>query len=396
MATSLLGAEMETSPHATVYASLVTLPFDKAPPSAEVVESIPLSVRLETVEIMMVRCHALLKLRRYPDLAAEVERWNFLTQNDATARSPEWLPWSVHVIAGQAHDYFDGTAATKAIDILHQLREKIPSNQPMWLCNVDNALANVFLRRGEFRLAMASLDRIISLIPEAVKAEVALNNTENEDADASCSLLTKAYTCEIYSRQGRILLQAGALFEAADIFESAKILSGEVEASSAHFPTRNNNEVVRLLPCQMQVNEGIFHFSKSRYDHALESFSKAVEILRKDRENNILASKYRSKDWVGPCIVGCQPANVLYNETINNMALSHLYMCKMKDAVDLLEELVCEDPTSFLTERLAFNLCTLYELGSDNATGVRKKKTLQLIAKRFFLHDIGPESFRVQ
>jgi hypothetical protein len=37
----------------------------------------------------------------------------------------------------------------------------------------------------------------------------------------------------------------------------------------------------------------------------------------------------------------------------------------------------------------------LYELGSDNATGVRKKKTLQVIAKRFFLHDIGPESFRI-
>jgi hypothetical protein len=54
-----------------------------------------------------------------------------------------------------------------------------------------------------------------------------------------------------------------------------------------------------------------------------------------------------------------------------------------------------EDPTAFLTERIVFNICTLYELGSDSAASARKKRVLQLIAKRFFLHDVGPESFRV-
>lgn len=260
----------------------------------------------------------------------------------------------------------------------------------MWLCNVDNALANIFLRRREFRLAMASLDRMISLIPQAVKQEVGDVGT---DSEGMCSVLEKAYTCEIYSRQGRILLQSGALFEAADIFGSAKIFLGQVEASSAQFHALKENEVVRLLPCQMEIDKGLFHFSKSHYDRALQSFTQAVEILRKGRD---IAYKYQSKDWVGPSIVGCEPASTLYHEAINNMALSHLYMCNMKEAVDLLEGLVREDPTSFLTERVAFNLCTLYELGSDNSTGVRKKKTLQLIAKRFFLHDIGPESFRVQ
>jgi hypothetical protein len=67
----------------------------------------------------------------------------------------------------------------------------------------------------------------------------------------------------------------------------------------------------------------------------------------------------------------------------------------MKDAVVSLEGLVRDDPAAFLTERVAFNLCTLYELGSDSAVATRNKRVLQLIAKRFFLHDIGPESFRV-
>jgi hypothetical protein len=37
----------------------------------------------------------------------------------------------------------------------------------------------------------------------------------------------------------------------------------------------------------------------------------------------------------------------------------------------------------------------LYELSADTAVANRKKRTLQLIAKRFFLHDVGPESFRI-
>ena len=55
----------------------------------------PSNIRQETVEIMMLQCNAWLKLRRYADLSKEVERWNFLKQNDVTARSIEWLPWGI-------------------------------------------------------------------------------------------------------------------------------------------------------------------------------------------------------------------------------------------------------------------------------------------------------------
>lgn len=78
--------------HADVYASLVMLPLN-----APIVDASQLSleIRQETEEIMALQCHAWLKLRRYADMAAEVERWNFLKQNDATAESPEWLSWSL-------------------------------------------------------------------------------------------------------------------------------------------------------------------------------------------------------------------------------------------------------------------------------------------------------------
>jgi hypothetical protein len=60
-----------------------------------------------------------------------------------------------------------------------------------------------------------------------------------------------------------------------------------------------------------------------------------------------------------------------------------------------MEGLVREDPTMYLTEGVAFNLCTLYELGSDGDECTRRKKILQRVAKRFFLHDVGVESFRL-
>ena len=81
---------------------------------------------------------------------------------------------------------------------------------------------------------------------------------------------------------------------------------------------------------------------------------------------------------------------------MNNLALCALYTCRMREAVDLIESLIREDPTKYLTSTLAFNLCTLYELGSENSISDKKKRILQSIAKRFTLHDVGKENFRLE
>jgi hypothetical protein len=82
-------------------------------------------------------------------------------------------------------------------------------------------------------------------------------------------------------------------------------------------------------------------------------------------------------------------------ESLNNLSLCLLYSGNMRLAVQELEGLVREDPTLYLTEGMAFNMCTLYELGSDGEECTRRKKILQRVAKRFFLHDVGVESFRL-
>jgi tetratricopeptide (TPR) repeat protein len=294
-------------------------------------------------------------------------------------------------LAGQALEYTDD--APRATDILYNLRQRIPPTEPATLAHLDTALANIFLRRGKWRLALSSLDRVMELIPTAVEVELKTKNhsvSDSMEADKMASCLTNMYACEIMSRQGRVLLQAGVLLEAAEIFKAAKILWDEVEESIPE--ELGNHESAMLMPCLMEVNEALYYFSKSRYDIAIQSFSRAVDLLAKTKN---LHTRYRSDEWLGTSIVTSEAPNILYCEAINNIALCHLYICNMKEAVALLEELVRHDPTSFLTERVAFNLSTLYELGSDSATGTKKKRVLQLIAKRFFLHDVGPESFRV-
>lgn len=260
----------------------------------------------------------------------------------------------------------------------------------MWLVCVNTALANVFLRQGEWRLALGSLDRIMDLLPAATEAELQDKYGHLPNKAEMRSLLLTAYKCEILSLQGRTLLQIGALPQVADVFESARNLWKGYEANVD--PALANHTAVKLMPAQMEMNEALFYFAKSHLDHAMDSFSKALEILR---NQEVLFQKYDSTVWLGPSVVSFEAPNVIYSECVNNMALCSLYTCKMKDAVSLLEELIREDPALYLTERVAFNLCTLYELGSDSAVSARRKRVLQLIAKRFFLHDVGPESFRV-
>ena len=277
---------------------------------------------------------------------------------------------------------------------------------PMWLVSVDNALANIYVRRQEWRQALGSWDRALKLLPEATRAEIKSNANGRYDdlstmtandtlsVDHVAVILQNVYRCEILSRQGRVLLQAGAIFEASEIFDLTKaIFSDDIEPRISTLPTKTKEHpALKSLPSLIEINEALCCFSKSRYGRALQCFTNAVDYLRKDDTIN---PTYIIEDWVGPSIGTCIEPNVLYSEAVGNMALCHLYECRMKEAVGLLEGLVREDPTAFLTERVAFNLCTLYELGSETKVGTRKKKVLQLIAKRFFLHDVGPESFRI-
>jgi tetratricopeptide (TPR) repeat protein len=247
------------------------------------------------------------------------------------------------------------------------LKEK---RQTAWLPCVDNALANAFVRRKEWRLALHALDTILEFLPDATRAFYPEENTDT---------LSGAFKCEVLSRQGRIMLQIGALLEASTLFEEVKKeWNTKCTLNSSHTMFQN-------VPTQIRINDGLACFAHGQYDQAMTHYRKAIDLER----SKTTCGEYRNES-----LLLRQDAHQL-SHCWNNMALCALYTCRMQDAVRMMESVIREDPTLFLTERLAFNLCTLYELGSDAAAGTRKKRVLQVISKRFYLHDIGPESFRV-
>jgi len=328
----------------------------------------------EVVEIMSLECHAWLKLRRYTDLGREVECWSFLhpkNHNESSSKidsssPPTWVPWSLHILAAEALQYTTEDSSKQCLDELYALRTIFleTSNNP-YILAVDASLSNVFQRIKDWRMALDSLENLLQILPSVYSGDELF-----------------AYQAEIWSRQGRILLQVGAIQQAEQIFQRME----EEEIS-----TENQDWMILKIPIQVALHKGMIQFASQKYDKAISHLRTASKLLRSCQQKEYY---YQMDNYVGP-IVWRESPQLLSTQVWNNMSLCSLYLCRMNDAIATMEDLVREDPTAYLTERLAFNLCTLYELGADTASSARKKRVLQLVAKRFYLHDIGPEQFRV-
>lgn len=307
-----------------------------------------------------------------------------------------------------------------------------------WLSTLNNTLANAFLRQKEWRLALAALSDLMSSTPNAAQTvlrdrmqqffHLQLHHDEVEtvyppalNADQLqflSSVLTSSSRIEILSRQGRILLQVGAILEAEFLFQSiendelpklyssleyaSKILEG---GSHQDFLTKlKHTFFIQQAPIQILLNKGLLLFAKEDYFLSMDAFRQAIEKQRSntttntthvtDTSHTTTSSNFFQEDFLSPGL-GFDIEPTLITFCLNNMALCALYTCQMNKAVDYMEHLICENPTLYLTEGLAFNICTLYELGSENTVSTRKKNVLQQIAKRFFLHDITSEYFRI-
>jgi len=248
-----------------------------------------------------------------------------------------------------------------------------------------------------------------------------VDDDESTDAMGNVRCVKCMGRVEVYSRQGRILLQVGALPEAAIIFERAHDELNQMIQDG----TNNNDDdddddaaitvkrEVRRGRTQVLINEGLLFFSHMDYNLAEGKFCDAVRLQRSVYDGPVLhITATEGEELVldertpSPSKTTTTTSNTasrrlidteeeLVTPALNNMALCALYTCRMRMAVDLFEGLIREDPTKYLTECMVFNLCTLYELGSDNAVSERKKRILQLVSKRFSLHDVGADCFRL-
>ncbi len=344
---------------------------------------------------------------------------------------PDWVPFGLRLLAAQQLQFTATTTeeASQAIDVLYDLRDRTvrteywntPKSLEIWRGAIGNALFNSFVWSREWRLALHTCQDMMLGLECGVDSEVEswCNKTtttsgefvSEEERQKMKEVITTAAYVELHSRQLFVLLQSGAISAAEMIQKEARQHATKVQfqlhpylplASSMPALSRMSKEyaLVRQVPIRVRVNEGLLQFARLKYMEAAKHFSDALHQQRQLFLDPIivsstLQSNYPSwNDLISPTL-GFDAEQSLIVECINNVSLCELYSGSMHLAVEKLEGLIRENPCCYLTDTVAFNLCTLYELGSDGEECTRKKKVLQRVSHRFFLHDIGSESFRL-
>ena len=300
-----------SSHYAPLYRALVAQPDPSSLASFSVA-----SLQTELLEIMALQCHAWMHLRRWVDLARELEQWDFC---DEEVR-PDWVSPAFLVFAASLRSLVHKEATPQ---VLWNLRTACVDATSRVV--VENALANWFIRDKEWRMALDALDRMLPFLPEAAKQE--MESRPKGERATSALVLQHAYECEIWSRKGKILLQCGALVEAGKAFETADAAWKNMDA---HGVLKDHN-AVQTCPAQLQVNQGLLCFAYDKYDEALEFFRKGSELLRSAGNLHQLPM-YRAQDYVNPEGPGSTTRQKLYAEAVNNIALCAVYTCRLGDA----------------------------------------------------------------
>jgi tetratricopeptide (TPR) repeat protein len=378
----------QSSHYAPIYNALITNSFDQKLPILD-------SQQEEMVQIMMIQCEAWIKLSRYAEIGLEIERWSFCHHNDNTA--PCWIPWQLHIMAASSLLYTsDDPSGKQAIDALWKIRQDIPVDDSISQLQVEHALSNSFIRLKDWRMALSCQERMLDLLPSACRQQVQQSaETTNPLTEKAAAALQGAYRCEILSQQGRVFLQLGATNEARQIFDMVRDTATHGSVTDETMQVMRHS--IPFVPAQISLNEGLLKFSEGQYNDALACFRHCVGLISQRVEMKSAISPSNSSDMKALIAIptGAAPEDALCSEAINNMSLCALYTCNLHEAILLMESLIREDPTKFLTERVCLNLCILYELSNETSMAAKKKKVLQLIAKRFMLHDIGPSSLRL-
>ena len=323
-----------------------------------------------------------------------------------------------------------------SIDKLHEMKQDLeyqesnsefPACQEFakkWKPRVQLALSNGFMKMQSWRMALNAFDELLDGLKLAVEFDVKnimieintksnddrheqelneqLENSssmiDNKDGLALCAILGSALRIEIISRQMRIFLQLGALRQAQSLQNSLNnnylTFTTDMKHSFDNDQVQNfleNQILIQQTSTQLELNKGLLLFSNNEYSEAMKKLKETISMQRMKQLDNVSHTDYLATGITA----SMNSDQYLLTHSLNNLALCCLYTCDVENALELLEGLVKENPTLFLTEELAFNLCTLYELVADVTGSGNKKKILHSISKRFYLHDIATENFRI-
>ncbi|KAK3909262.1 Trafficking protein particle complex subunit 12 [Frankliniella fusca] len=150
----------------------------------------------------------------------------------------------------------------------------------------------------------------------------------------------------LLSALGRLHLQLGDVVGAEQYFVNAVNLRKQCSAAAD-----GKNALSSNVPDLREfIDRGLLAVSQNAFHEALESFQKAADI---------------------------DPANIM---VLNNMAVCHLYLGRLREALSILENALTSNPTQGLHEALLLNMSTLIEFESSHCNQ-KKLGLLKMLAR---------------
>jgi tetratricopeptide (TPR) repeat protein len=328
------------------------------------------SQQQQVVQILMMHMQALLKTKQYSQLKHELDTWTFvyhhhhkshqqqLPPKSNSSPSPLWVPWAVHIAVAASLQYTNLVSAstdddnsqenepTSTLWALHK-HIVIPPDDFKSLMYLEQTLCNIFCRNKEWKMALVCLERILETILAKFDTTTTTNNNNNNNnqAMAKMTMMQTALTCDVLSRQGRILLQTGATQQAATLFQRAADLWKEGTTKTTTTTSTTTTVAAdsdlpfdtATIPCQLLVNDGLIAFAQDKYEQALECFRKATlqlkAILKQQEPNTTSTTTSTSMDlWMASGFQWTllETPYTLYSECVNNMALCAIYTVSNK------------------------------------------------------------------
>ena len=294
-----------------------------------------------SLDLWFIRIGLLMKLRLYSHAEAEMQAFGNLDNPDLyyefypdlyPGRRGSMVSFDFRVIHAELPQYLGKTQESlDRLDYLHAIVKKMKSNLESGF-GEDGSLLQF---SDGSRLASRDLwhSREVRLLYSIVNC--LLNIKDYATAlNLSDTLLQydKEREAELLSAMGRIYLQMGDMGTARQYFDRAE------------------KKDTKKVSCVSALNKGFVALGNNQFNEAFNCFKRAVDV---------------------------EPTNAV---AINNMAVCALYQGKLKEALNVLESLVKNDPSKYLQEGVLFNLCTLYELESSRAMN-KKQGLLDLVSQ---------------
>ena len=321
------------------YAAIYGVFLNKAGGKSKVPASLLNSQQIqEFTEILILQGHAWIQMRRYKELGTEVQEWSHCHYNTTNNRSEDreeaasWIPWYIYIFAAASLHYTskDRAASTTALwQIRHDMEKEMPATVQEMI-HLDHTLSNIFTVQGEWRMCLESLDRLVKLLPRGAAKLLGKDDVN----DSAVQVLTNACRCEVFSRQGRVLLQMGAIEGAQTLLDRAASCWQGISSQTEHLAILKKQpearRILQQIEPQIQANFGLLQFAYQKYNLALEHFRKTLQIMETSeaslsKDEKGLYSKYLATDWVGGGLIAPVTRHSLFSEVTSNLAVTALY-----------------------------------------------------------------------